>query len=300
MSSSERFLQILEYDESKTNAARPRAGRVVLAALAVLAAICIISAIDGYFRIAVNEYEIFNELLPDEFDGFRIVQISDLHSKRYGDGNIRLLDAVLEQSPDIIALTGDFIENADELPELGELATELLKIAPVYFVSGNHDWASGQIDAIAYLLDESGVRYLRNEYVELTVGSESIILAGVEDPNGYFDMKKPPEVVEDIRDRYPDSFVVLLGHRNYWPEKYPLLDVDVILCGHAHGGIIRVPFIGGLIGANFDLFPPYTSGAYEEARYTMVVSRGLGDTLPVPRIFNNVHLPVIVLRKGAN
>ena len=288
----------MEYDKPKTNTRRPRAGRRLLTVLAILAAILIISAIDGYFRIAVNEYEVFSERLPDEFDGFRIVQISDLHSRRFGDGNIRLLDTVREQSPDIIALTGDFIENADELPALRELVIDLQEIAPVYFVSGNHDWASGQIGPIADMLYESGARYLRNEYVELTGNSGGIILGGVEDPNGYFDMKKPPEVIADIREQHPDSFVVLLGHRNYWPEKYPLLDVDVILCGHAHGGIVRLPLIGGLIGTNFDLFPHYTSGAYEGERYTMVVSRGLGDTLPVPRIFNNVHLPVIVLRKG--
>lgn len=264
--------------------------------LIACAALCAAVIVDSRFRITVNKYESVRGRLPESFDGFKILHVSDLHETEFGRGNSRLLSAVRAREPDLIVLTGDFIEGDGFLGEMEQLVRGLSAMAPVYFVSGNHDWSSGEIESLARVLEEAGAVYLRNEYVEITRGDGQIIVAGVEDPNSWSDMMRPPELVEKIRAEYPDSYILLLGHRNYWLERYPDLDVDLILCGHGHGGQIRLPFIGGLIGTNARLFPKYTSGLYSQGRYDMVVSRGLGSYLPVPRFLNNPHLPLVILR----
>ncbi|HHU23356.1 MAG TPA: metallophosphoesterase [Clostridiales bacterium] len=265
---------------------------VTAALILVIAAIIL----DSRFRLVTTEYELLCRDLPSAFDGYRVVQLSDLHGAEFGESNIRLLKKVEEATPDIIALTGDFISAAADVEHLRPFLKELVKLAPVYFVSGNHDWASGSIDKLAALLDELGIVYLRNDYVTLSRGGESIILAGVEDPNGWAGMPKPDRVADTIRAEYPNSFVLLLAHRNYWVERYPDLDVDLILCGHGHGGIVRLPVLGGLIGTNFNLLPEFDSGLYSGTHYEMLVSRGLGNSILIPRFLNNGEIVVAVLR----
>ncbi|MGI5936845.1 MAG: metallophosphoesterase [Oscillospiraceae bacterium] len=267
----------------------------VMAALILVIAATIL---DSRFRLVTTEYELYSRDLPAAFDGYRVVQLSDLHGAVFGEKNSRLLKKVEKARPDIIALTGDFISKAEDIEPLRPFLKELVKLAPVYFVSGNHDWASGSIDKLAALLAELGIVYLRNEHVALSRGGESIILAGVEDPNGWADMPRPDQVVDNIRAEHPESYVLLLAHRNYWPERYPNLDVDLILCGHGHGGVVRLPFLGGLIGTNFNLLPKYDAGLFGAAHYEMLVSRGLGNSILIPRFLNNGEIVVAVLRRG--
>lgn len=266
-----------------------------LAATALVLACAAILA-DSRWRIVTTEYELYSSRLPESFDGFRIVQLSDLHGMAFGRDNARLVEQVRAARPNLIALTGDFIEGAGELETVRTLCTQLVEIAPTYFVSGNHDAGSGQLAALDAFLTACGVQYLKNTYLPLERGGEKILLCGVEDPNTWADMPQPDEVVAQLRAEYPDSYVVFLGHRNDWADKYPLLDVDVILCGHGHGGIIRLPFAGGLLGTHAEWFPEYDAGVYETRRYDMVVSRGLGGFAYVPRFLNNPHIPVVILR----
>ena len=252
--------------------------------------ICLIIMADSRFRIVTDEYTVYAENLPSGFDGFKIVQLSDLHGASYGKENVKLIRAVKDAQPDLIALTGDFVESGDYLPELYDLCKNLRAVSPVYFVSGNHDWASRQIDEIADVLSDSGATYLRNDYTLLQSGDDSIVLCGVEDPNGYADMIKPDGLVDIIRDQYPDKYLILLAHRNYWIDIYPDLPVDIIFCGHGHGGIIRIPFIGGVLGTNLELFPEYTAGLYDGTHYKMLVSRGLGNIAHIPRFLNNPQI----------
>ena len=268
--------------------------RILLGTVLVCAAI----TFDSRYRIESRVYELYSLRLPENFDNLRVVQISDLHGMSFGDGNSKLIRAVLKAQPDIIALTGDFIDSVGDIGDFETLIEGLKNIAPMYFVSGNHDWSSGAIKPLAQMLERQGVTYLRNEYMELTSGGEKIILCGVEDPNGFADNIKPDALIEKLRREYPEEYVLLLGHRNYWIDKYPFLDVDTILCGHAHGGVIRLPFVGGVMGTNFELFPDYTDGAYRSGGYNLIVSRGLGNSAPASRFLNNPHLPVIVLRRG--
>jgi len=257
---------------------------------------------DGNTRIVTTEYELEYKDLPESFDGFRIVVLSDIHAAVFGDNNEQLVEKVVEAEPDIIAVTGDLIDGYEKLSveiqlEIAEtLITSLTPIAPVYFVTGNHDWDSGEIRTLLAMLEESGVKILRNKYVLLKSGDEKIILAGIDDPNGPADMKKPHDFIKEINDAEGDSFIVVLEHRNNHLPLYNVLNVDLVLSGHAHGGLIRIPFTDGLIGQQRDWFPTQTNGLYTVGVTNMVVSRGLGNHTGIPRIFNNPHVVVAVLR----
>lgn len=258
--------------------------------------------LDSNYRIVVTEYRLDYENLPQSFDGYRIVQLSDLHMADFGE---RLFRLVREEEPDIIVLTGDFLNmrlgstTKNQTPALRPTLEELKKIAPCYFVSGNHEWASGETAELSVLMEELGIRWLRNEAVTLWQGDESIVLAGVEDPNAAAGMKRPDELAEELEAAYPGAYRLLLAHRNDFLVKYPALPVDTILCGHAHGGIVRLPFAGGLFGTGGNLFPKYEAGHYNEGGYDLIVSRGLGGFVPIPRFLNNPELVSISLKKSS-
>jgi len=259
------------------------------------------SLLSSRHMLSVSRYTLPEEGLPAEFDGFRIVQLSDLHGADFGRENLRLVRRVAGERPDIIVLTGDFLERGqveEELPVLKALVEKLSATAPVYFVSGNHDWASGGIEELAQLLDTAGARYLRNEYVLIERGEARLVLAGVEDPNAWADMLRPDGLVADLRTVHPEAYTVLLGHRNDWVKKYPALDVDLIFCGHGHGGIVRLPFFGGALGTGGGGFPEFDAGLFESGEYTMVVSRGLGNSVPIPRFLNRPEIVSVTLKKA--
>ena len=263
----------------------------MIIALVCLAGVFLIR--DSAENLELTRYTAENAGLPESFAGFKIVQLSDFHGAEFVDDIVTLVKA---EKPDIIALTGDFITDGGDLPAVRELAQRLTDICDVYFVSGNHDFASGKIDELSDILKACGVKYLRNEYVVLERRGERIVLAGVEDPNSWADLEPPEEFIGRLRAEFPDDYVVLLGHRNYWMEKYPELPVQLILCGHAHGGIVRIPGIGGLLGTDRTLFPDYEAGKYDNGRYTMIVSRGIGNSVALPRLFNRPEIVGVVLK----
>ncbi len=264
--------------------------RVVLKVMLCLLLIMGAIIIDSCCRLTVSEFDLSYGNLPESFDGFRIVQLSDLHSAQFGKDNERLLSAVRKQKPDIIVLTGDFInrsgENKNQAEKLRTFFENLSQIAPCYFVSGNHEWASNELPQLADVLEQSGIMYLRNEFVPLEKGGDTIILAGVDDRNGWADMTRPNELISEIRQEYPESFIAFLGHRDDWLKKYPDLDVDIVFSGHAHGGVVRLPFVGGVFSTEYDLFPEYDAGVYNEGTYDLVLSRGLGNFNIIPRFLN--------------
>lgn len=261
--------------------------------LALLAALLAFAVWDSAEHLQLTEYTVSSDRCPDGFDGFKIIQLSDLHGSDFGD---RLAEQVRRQEPDIIALTGDFVTDSGDLEAVRALVPELVKICDVYFVSGNHEFGSRLADEVRGIMEDAGVRYLGNDAVVLECNGDSIVLAGVEDPLAYADMPSPPELMAELDDKYPDSYKILLGHRNYWMEEYPELPVDLILSGHAHGGLVRLPGVGGLVGTDRTLFPDYDAGLYENGRYTMIVSRGLGNSVPIPRLFNRPEIVSIILK----
>ncbi len=273
-------------------------GRGCLTALIILALIAAAAAFlikDSRDDLEISRYEVKSQKLPESFDGFKIVQLSDLHGAEFGEDGMELVDKVGSLEPDMIALTGDFVTDEGDLAAVEKLAARLTELCPVYFVSGNHEFGSGLAVKVRNILERAGVKYLSNEYLTISRGEDGILLGGVEDPLAYADMLSPDELAQKMNDAAPDAFKILLGHRNYWMTEYPELPVDLIFCGHAHGGLIRIPGVGGLIGTDRRLFPDFDAGQFNNGRYTLIVSRGLGNSVPIPRIFNRPEIVCVEL-----
>lgn len=231
--------------------------------------------------IETDEVTFPSGTLPAGFDGCRIVHLSDLHGKYFGKDNERLYAA--------------------------EVGAALSAIAPTYYVTGNHEWGHGTaaVRALKSTLRESGVTVLSNEFVPLTRNGDTIVLAGIDDPNGYADQETPQELAQEVYAKYGDPFWLLLAHRNNnFNGYYCRLGADLTFSGHAHGGIWRLPFTDGLIDTTLTIFPSFTSGFYhctdENCEGAMVfVSRGLGNSPKiVPRILNRPQVAVITLERG--
>ena len=267
-----------------------------LVIMALAAAICVFLINDSGRRLELSGYELTSSRLPESFDGFKIVQLSDLHGAEFGEDGTELVEKVAQLEPDIIALTGDFVTDEGDLEAVEKLARRLTKLCPVYFVSGNHEFGSGLAAQVRSIMENAGVRYLSNEYLTISRGEDRIVLGGVEDPLAYADMLMPDELAKKMDEAYPSAFRILLGHRNYWMTEYPELPVDLILSGHAHGGLVRIPGVGGLIGTDRHLFPDFVEGMFYNGSYTMIVSRGLGNSVAVPRIFNRPEIVCVTLR----
>lgn len=272
---------------------RTKSGRIAIVIIALLCLVGYILVRDSAEHLELTRCTVTNHKLSQSFSGFKIVQLSDFHGAELVAD---IVETVREQKPDIIALTGDFITDEGDLPAVEQLVSQLTDICEVYFISGNHDFASGRIAELSDILSSCGVKYLKNEYVTIQRGGESIVLAGVEDPNSWADLEPPDAFLKRVRAEHPDDYIVLLGHRNYWMEKYPDLPVELILCGHAHGGIVRIPGVGGLLSTDRTLFPDYEAGMYDNGNYTMIVSRGLGNSISVPRLMNRPEIVSIELK----
>lgn len=276
-------------------------GRGCLTALIILALIAAAAAFlikDSRDDLEISRYEVKSQKLPESFDGFKIVQLSDLHGAEFGEDGMGLVEKVKELEPDIIALTGDFVTDEGDLAAVEKLAARLTELCPVYFISGNHEFGSGLAVKVRNILERAGVKYLSNEYLTISSGEDGILLGGVEDPLAYADMLSPDELAQKMNDAAPDAFKILLGHRNYWMTEYPELPVDLIFCGHAHGGLIRIPGVGGLIGTDRRLFPDFDAGQFNNGRYTLIVSRGLGNSVPIPRVFNRPEIVCVELTRA--
>ncbi|MDE6280251.1 MAG: metallophosphoesterase [Oscillospiraceae bacterium] len=239
--------------------------------------------------------------LPTGFDGYKIVHLSDLHGHEYGENSEKLLGLVREQKPDLIVVTGDLIDQGSQLQMIPALAKGLAAIAPTYYVTGNHEWGlgTGTVKELKNLLAQCGVTPLSNQYEVLERNGAQIVLAGADDPNGYADQTTPEELYARIENNAPGLFTLLLAHRNDRFEQYAAAGYDFVMSGHGHGGIVRLPFVGGLVGTNRQFFPKWTSGVYTLGDSTLFVSRGLGNnTVPFQgfRVFNRPELAVVTLK----
>lgn len=249
-------------------------------------------AVFCYFEnnaITVSEYEIASEKIPESFDGFVVVQLSDLHNKLFGKDQKRLMKHVKEQNPDMIVITGDLIDSNHPDVETGLLlAKEALKIAPVYFVTGNHDnWLSDtNTFALFQGLENLGVTVLDDERVLLCAEKEGeyISLIGVDDDTISY-KSKLRETLADLTGQ-EEAFVLLLAHQPQEMPVYSEYEIDLVLSGHAHGGQFRIPFIGGFVAPDQGFLPKYTKGLYEENGTKMIVNAGLGNSVVPQRLLN--------------
>lgn len=284
---------------------KPRLIRLLLLLIFIMAA----ALWWGNSSIETDTFAFSSARLPDSFDGARIVQLSDLHGRFFGKNNVRLCAAVEAARPDCILITGDLVDRAtaDPVDYAASVGAALSAIAPTYYVTGNHEWGHGPavVEQLKAALRENGVTVLSNEVYPWTRGGDTILLAGVDDPNGYADQKTPAQLAADICAEYGAPFWLLLAHRNnVFNGGYCRLNADLTLCGHAHGGVWRLPFTDGLIDTAFTLFPSFTNGFYRCtdgncAGAEVFVSRGLGNSPRfVPRIFNRPQVAVITLKKA--
>ncbi len=256
----------------------------------------------GNNSIVTEEYAFASEGLPATFNGFRIVQLSDLHGKQFGEGNADLIAAVEKARPDLIAITGDLVDASCTVNDVVPLIRGLTALAPVYYVTGNHEWGSGQAQETVRTLRSLGVTCLENQFVPVERDGKHILLAGIHDPNGYADQKKPAELTAEVYASEPNPFWLLLAHRNNaFNGAYCRLGANLTLCGHAHGGIVRLPFTDGLVDTMMTPFPSFTSGFYQctdggHERAWVFVSRGLGNSPHWTfRLFNRPQVAVITL-----
>lgn len=270
--------------------------KICLALLAALMLIAVVLVLDSRYRIQLSRYELSFADLPESFDGCRIVHISDLHGMSFGRDNRRLAELIRRQQPDIIAYTGDIAGAEGDLSAVEPLLKELEGLCPAYYVNGNHEWADGCVEEIEALMERYGVRCLSNEIELLYRGEDSIAIIGAEDPNGRADMMTPWELSLQAGELYSGKFMLWLAHRNDYIKMYPDIGTDLILSGHAHGGIVRLPLVGGLLNVNRRLGAEYESGLYYSGHYIMEVSRGLGNSIPIPRFLNRPELVTIELR----
>lgn len=264
----------------------------------LLVILCALLLVQSNFSLQVEPFTYTSPHLPKGFDGCTIVQLSDLHGAEFGEDNCDLLSAVRDVKPEYIFLTGDLLDRFRETDAeyAIELGADLAKIAPTYFVTGNHEWAMGEVRALKSALREVGVTVLTNEFLTLERNGDSILLAGIDDPNGFADQKTPEELAEEITTAWGDHFWMLLAHRNnHFVKQYSRLGADLVISGHGHGGMIRLPFTDGLLGTDRDLFPSYTAGFYEANGTTLFVSRGLGNSGPSFRFLNRPQIAVLTL-----
>ena len=253
--------------------------------------------------IVVSSSSYYNLKLPDDFEDFKIVQISDLHNKMFGDNQKRLLNEIESLSPDIIIVTGDLIDRRKfDLDVAMIFINGAVKIAPTYYVSGNHEAWSGQYSKIREKLINAGVLVMDDTAIELSNGNSTIQLLGLSDPDfftsKYSEGTKAKKLQEQLKKwSYSHKFKILLSHRPELFELYCANNIDLIFTGHAHGGQFRIPFIGGLVAPDQGLFPKYTSGSYSKESSTMFVSRGLGNSIIPMRIFNPPEIVAVTLHK---
>lgn len=276
------------------------------AAAGVLSALVLLAGFTWYENrtIQTEVFRLRASALPRAFSSLRVVQISDLHGEVFGENSRRLIDAVRGAKPDLIAITGDLADEFTDFSMLRPLVSGLRAIAPVFYVTGNHEWVLSREkrQQVFDILDECGVVRLQNEYRVLKKDGETMVLAGVDDPNGPYDQKTPEQLVAEIRRTCGEgAYILMLSHRNDQIEMWAQLGVDAVLCGHAHGGVVRLPVLGGVFGTRYDLFPAYTAGVYTQGKTQVLVSRGLGRSHRVPlRICNRPQLVVAILEREEN
>ncbi len=242
--------------------------------------------------ITVSEYEYTSSKVAKEFDGFRIVQLSDYHNKYCGENQKNILNIVSELSPDIIVITGDIIDqNFKGYENSQELVIGAVEIAPVYYVTGNHERSSDEYEIIRKTMLDAGVNVLEDEIAEIKKGDAAIQIVGLD-----YDSLQSNVLESLMAQTDENSISVLLSHNPEEIDYYSECGADMVFCGHAHGGQIRLPFTQGLYAPDQGILPKYTAGVHESGNLTEYISRGIGNSGFPLRIFNRPEIVCVTLR----
>jgi len=248
-----------------------------------------------YFQnnnIEVKKYEIINSKIPVSFNNFKIIQISDYHNAKNEMLNRKLEIKIKKENPNLIVITGDFIDatNTDVNKSL-QLVDILKKYAPIYYVTGNHETWTTESEKLYKGLIKREIEILNNEEESICRKDDYINILGIEDSETINILR------ENLKSLKKDKniFNILLSHRPEYFKEYVKQDIDLVLTGHAHGGQIRI-FNQGLIAPNQGFLPKYTSGIIREDNTTMIISKGIGNSVIPIRINNYPELVVVTLK----
>jgi len=237
--------------------------------------------------LQVSNYSFDFDELPKEFDGYKILHLSDLHDQTFGENQKKLMGKINAINPDIVVFTGDLIDHRRyDLNSSMDLIRELTVKYKVYYTTGNHEAWIGKIEEIQKSLLEAGVVVLRNDIETIEIDGAQIDIIGIDDP----------DFGNDLPLYELDKFSIVISHRSELVEYYEASKVDIVFTGHAHGGQFRL-FDRGLISPNQGLFTKYTQGVHELGNTKLVISRGLGNSLFPFRIFNRPEIVVVELKK---
>lgn len=278
----------------------------IICAGAVL--LCAGTSVYSNSLIGISRYTLKFSEFPVEFDGLKIVQVSDLHNKCFGKNQQYLLKKIAACKPDIIAVTGDIIHDRQRLDEVKRrvdkvrpFLTGALKIAPVYYVTGNHELETGHCDYIWSAVEGCGVTVLTNRTVKLEREDAHINIIGAADPFYYGSRRAYGAFRKAVTELCTscNGFKILLSHRPELIDTYADLGIQLALTGHAHGGQIRIPFTSqGLYAPDQGVLPKYTQGVHCKGNTKTVISRGLGNSGFPQRLFDRPELVLVTLRKA--
>ena len=278
---------------------------ILLLLAAVIDALLIAETVYSNTHISIDSYECESEKVPQSFDGFKIVQISDYH--KHGDGfEQKLVEMVSQQQPDIIVLTGDMVDShLTDINDTMMFFEDISKVAPCYLVWGNHDMrlTDKQMEKLTNCCEDNGIEIVMERAVDIEKGGEHITVAGSYGytvPMGEFSQKLTESPFVIWLNHFPEDAEKILGYEAaYLDENADMVCepfADLMFCGHAHGGLIRFPFKDGLYAPGQGLFPKYTGGEYYFYRGEMIVSRGMGNSGTSLRLFDDFDLVVCTLR----
>ena len=247
--------------------------------------------------ITVSEYTFETEKISAENDRFTIVHISDLHNKSFGRNQKKLIDKVEACRPDLILVTGDIADRRNtDFNNAVTFIKEAVKLVPVYYVTGNHeeDLAAGEFNELINGIEVAGAMWLDDELTEVLIGSgkDRLNIAGISNSS-----LTGPAVQELFKGADQSNLTMLLAHQPQLLNYYAAQGYDMVFSGHAHGGQVRLPFIGGLIAPGQGFFPEYTEGAHVKDSATMYISRGLGNSICPLRLFNCPEVVCVKLKK---
>ena len=256
--------------------------------------VILLYTISGFYNpLVLTRYDYTSSKVPEGFDGYRIVHISDFHCKEFGDGESDLIAMIRNAEPDLILFTGDSIDDEHSLDNYRDLITGIYDVAPIYYVNGNHEYdSSAPLAEMKELNEKYQVHDLNDASVVVEHNGDSILLSGL-------DFRLTMRGLRNNID-YANTtmFNILLYHGTDKFDGIAPYNYDLVLSGHTHGGIVCLPFIGGIISNQKELFPKYDSGVYTSGLSTMISSRGLGDA-SIPRFHNPREVVCITLHHSS-
>lgn len=271
--------------------------KIIISSVLTIAVVTVIYGIYCSNTLEIKNYTINSDKVNSQV---RFVFISDLHCKEYGEKNADLVAKIKEQNPNFIAVGGDMVNKySSDDHVMRELLPQLAKISPTYCVLGNHELALKDEIDFKKDIDSTGAKLLENEMVTLNINGEKILLGGLSD-FPYYEFNAPdydtPERYfwDDFKESSKDCYSILLHHQpEYISNHVEDAKIDLLMCGHTHGGIIQIPFIGGIIAPNQGFFPKYDKGEFDLYDTKMIVSAGLGDAYPILRLNNCPEISVV-------